>query len=236
MLIILKALADFFYPPVCANCDGLTEESGTLCANCRGQLVFTRSYTAEYAGLLYLDEILILARYRRGLQTILQKIKFSGQKNLLPLLTDEFKLLWDETGQAELDCLLQNYKGKTLAVIPVPTDLARLRERGYDLPEQIFKNWSEHQGYQWQTCLERKLNKPPQYGLSGLERKNNMLGVMTAQYLPPEDILLIVDDILTTGATLAECARALRTAGGENKTIIGLALAGDTQTPEKIKF
>jgi adenine/guanine phosphoribosyltransferase-like PRPP-binding protein len=56
-----------------------------------------------------------------------------------------------------------------------------------------------------------------------------MRGALAARALPPGDLWLIADDIMTTGATLSEAARALRAAGGEDKFLVGLAVAGDAR-------
>ncbi|MDR3349180.1 MAG: double zinc ribbon domain-containing protein [Acidaminococcales bacterium] len=227
---LATALADFFYPPVCAVCGETAEASGRLCGRCRARAAHPRAYAAREAGLAHIDGVLALARYRGGLQTLLHKVKFSGQKELLPLLAGEFEFLWEGPGRAGLERLLGNYSGG-IAAIPVPTDGQRLIARGYDLPKVIFQAWSRRQNYAWRECLKRCAAKRPQYELTGLERRNNMAGAVAAEYVPEEGALLIVDDILTTGATLCECARALRSAGGAKKIIVGLAVASDAQNP-----
>ncbi|MDR2005637.1 MAG: double zinc ribbon domain-containing protein, partial [Acidaminococcales bacterium] len=221
---------DFFYPPVCAVCGETVEDSGRLCDRCRAQAAHARAYTAREAGFMHIDGVLALARYRGGLQTLLHKVKFSGQKELLPLLAGEFEFLWEMSGKAGLGKLLGTYGGG-VAVIPVPTDEQRLLARGCDLPKVIFQALGRRPNYAWRECLKRCAVKRPQYELTGLQRRNNMAGAVAAEYLPEEGVLLIVDDILTTGATLCECARALRAAGGEKKIILGLALASDAQNP-----
>jgi predicted amidophosphoribosyltransferase len=223
------ALADFFYPPLCAACGEPAEKSGRLCDRCRSQAACARIFAAREAGFSHLDGVLALARYRGGLQTLLRKVKFSGRKELLPLLAGELEFLWETSGEAEFKKLPGISASGGIAAVPVPTDEERLKARGCDLPTEIFQLWSRRQGFSWQECLRRSAPKRAQYELTGSERRNNMAGAVAAQYLPDEGILLIVDDILTTGATLCECARALRAAGGENKLIVGLALASDAQ-------
>jgi ComF family protein len=225
---MFTALLDFFYPPLCASCGKPVESSGRLCEECRGNMAFVRAYRASEGGLPYLDGAIVLAHYRSGLQNVLQKVKFGAEKKFLPLLAGEMNFLWENGGRKELQGLLTGgYKLNEIAVIPVPTDAERLLGRGYDLPTEIFHAWSDTEGYSWHPCLQRVRNTKPQYELSGLERRNNMAGVMRADYLTQETVLLIVDDIMTTGATFCECARALREANGEKRIIIGLALASD---------
>lgn len=234
MLVKLgKAFVDFFYPPVCVNCKNKVEESNTLCFECRSSLAFARTYRANSVGLEYLDAIIVLARYRGGLQDLLHKVKFEGRRELLKVLADEFSLLWEQFGKEALQNVLSDVSGmdKSVCLIPVPTDEKRFAQRGYDLPESIFKVWSREQNIPFRKCLARAKRTRPQYELDGNERRQNMNGVISAIELPREGVLIVVDDILTTGATLCECARALRVAGAKNKIIIGLALASDMQKP-----
>lgn len=226
---LVRALADFFYPPLCAACGEPVDDSGRLCDRCRRQAISARAYAARAVDFPHIDGVLALARYRGGLQTLLHKVKFSGQKELLPLLAGELEFLWETSGEAEFKKLPGISAVCGIAAVPVPTDEERLKARGCDLPKEIFQPWSRRHGFSWQECLKRRAPKRPQYELTGIERVSNMAGAVAARYLPEEGALLIVDDVLTTGATLCECARALRAAGGGGKLIIGLALASDAQ-------
>lgn len=230
---LAKAFVDFFYPPSCVNCKNKVEESNTLCQNCRDGAAFARTYKAGEVGLEHLDAIVVLARYRGGFQDLLHKVKFAGHKELLQVLREEFVILWERSGgEAVRDILCKkDFTDGNICIIPVPTDEERLTKRGYDLPESIFKDWSIEQNFSFVQCLTRVKATKPQYELDGKERRQNMTGAIKAVILPEEEILIIADDILTTGATLCECARALRAAGAYDKTIIGLTLASDMQKP-----
>ena len=207
------------------------EQSYTLCEDCRGKATFVRSYNATAVGLDHLDAVLVMAHYRGGFQDVLHKVKFLGQEKLLSVLASEFNLLWHQSGQKVLTEFFEklDIDEEDICVIPVPTDAERLHQRGYDIPESIFAPWCTKAGYPFANCLTRVRSTLPQYELNGQARKTNMLGAMKASSIPKQRILLIVDDIMTTGATLCECARALRAAGGMDKIIIGIALCSDMQ-------
>ena len=228
---LLNAWEDFFYPPTCASCQNKVEQSYMLCEDCRGKATFVRSYNAAAVGLEHLDAVLVMAHYRGGFQDVLHKVKFLGQEKLLAVLASEFALLWHQSGQKILTEFLEklDIDEEAICLIPVPTDTERLQQRGYDLPESIFAPWCAEEGYPFTSCLTRVRATLPQYELDGQARRTNMLGAMKASSLPKQRILLIVDDIMTTGATLCECARALRAAGGADKIIIGVALCSDMQ-------
>ena len=230
--ILVNALLDFFYPPKCPNCGEKINENYFLCADCRGKNSFIRVYDKFDMHYDYIDEILVLAHYRGGFQSILNKIKFEREEVLIPVLVNELEVLWNDKGNELFLSLLSKFdKDKSsVAVVHIPTDEERLKDRGYDLPEKIFRQWSKNNGFSWcDNCLQRKRNTPPQYILSSAERKMNMAGVFEAKYLPNEDIILLVDDIITTGSTIFDAARAIREIEKSRKIVFALSLAGDME-------
>ena len=228
LLKLFLDIVDFFYPPACPSCSKPCEESNKLCDDCRGAISFIRVYEAGAMGWQDIDAAMALAHYRGGLQEVLQKLKFSGKTALLHVLTNELSIIWKSGGKNNLAGLLGEVAEQDVAVVPVPTDEERREERGFDLPQEVFFAWSADNRFDWHPCLKRVRQTPPQYTLSGTERRNNMHNVMEAKYLPVQKVIVVVDDVLTTGATMMECARALRAAGGKDKLIIGLALASDS--------
>ncbi len=229
ILKLLTAIIDFFYPPACPGCGKPCDESNALCHDCRTSISFVRVYDAKERGWPHIDVIMALAPYRGGLQDILNMLKFSGKTALLRVLTHEMSILWEGEGKNNFTRFLSGMKERDIVIVPVPTDERRRQDRGFDLPEELFNRWSEENHFDWHPCLVRARSTKPQYQLSGVERRTNMQGAIEAKYLPAQKVIVIVDDILTTGATMIECARALRAAGGEDKLIIGLALASDSE-------
>ena len=112
--------------------------------------------------------------------------------------------------------------------VPVPLHAAKEKERGGNQTEMIFRGWLEAQGWTWRRALVRTRATVPQFGLDRAGRIENIRGAFAiaddsgADGLNGKNILL-VDDIFTTGATLAECARVLREAGAANIAVWTLA-------------
>lgn len=224
---LLNAFLDFFYSPLCPNCNNICLEKNSLCKDCRCETSFVRVYGEKQ--LLYLDAVIVLAHYRSGFQNVLHKVKFLEKNNLLRVLQKEMILLWQSSGHEVLqDLLLKNdvYNEK-IAVVPVPTDKSRLLVRGYDLPKELFYRWCLQNDFIWHECVSRVRETVPQYTLKGKQRKENMLGVMSLDYLPKEKVIIIVDDVLTTGATMVECARVIKQNDGNDKFVVGVSLASD---------
>ena len=101
-------------------------------------------------------------------------------------------------------------------VVPVPLDRTRFRERGYNQAELIARPLARRLGRPISTNLLRRLHpRPPKLKLSRHERWVTVRGAFEAQATAQVDRsrILLVDDVLTSGATLDACARALRSAG-----------------------
>jgi ComF family protein len=126
--------------------------------------------------------------------------------------------------------LLINNPWKIDLILPVPLDRQRQQERGYNQAALLAKpvSWSSTIPYSDQALLKPKLTRH-QVGLSLGERKVNLAGAFKAQ----EEIvrglnIVVVDDVMTTGATINACAQAL-IEGGANQ-VYGLTLARSLQT------
>jgi ComF family protein len=115
-------------------------------------------------------------------------------------------------------------------IIPVPLHRARLRERGYNQSEQIAKGVAAVTGFP--VCarfLRRSRCTESQTILSVEERRRNVAGAFSIPRSALPSIrggsFLIVDDVITTGATICECSRVLLDSGAERTFACSLALA-----------
>ena len=112
------------------------------------------------------------------------------------------------------------------AVVPVPLDRGRLRERGYNQAELIAKPLARLLGIPFRSyLLVRTQPRPNQLRLTQRERWETVRGAYAMHKMAQVDKLrvLLVDDVFTTGATLDACSRALRKAGALR--VVGLTVA-----------
>lgn len=112
------------------------------------------------------------------------------------------------------------------AVVPVPLDARRRRERGYNQAELIARPLARLLGLPMQTALLlRKRPRPPRLRLTRRERWETVRGAYALREGSRVDKLrlLLVDDVFTTGATLDACARALREGGAAG--VVGVTVA-----------
>ncbi len=117
-------------------------------------------------------------------------------------------------------------------VVPVPTSAARRRARGYNQAELLAKEYAHLAGLQLRCLLRRDRTAKTQTALQPLERAANVAGAFrlsgTSGDIAGEHVLLI-DDVLTTGATSAECAKTLVAGGARCVSVLTFARAFDAR-------
>ena len=99
-------------------------------------------------------------------------------------------------------------------LVPVPLSATRRRERGYNQAESLARTLASARGWPVATALVRVRATPPQVGLDPAARRANVRGAFAWRGEPlAGSRVLLVDDVLTTGATASECAAVLKAAG-----------------------
>lgn len=227
----LKSLGDFllnlFFPITCYGC----ESSGAyLCEKCFKTIKFQERKTKNFnLKREYLKEIFIAGDYdNKLLAKLITALKYDGLKTIGDDLGKFLNFFWDgkiktiKLEDKELAARLE----KAL-IIPLPLTKARRQERGFNQAEILALNFCQEFSAEIFLGLKRKGRKKHQASLSEKQRLKNISG----QFFVPEkeraflfgrDVILI-DDVITTGATLNEAAKILKEAGA--KEIFALVLA-----------
>lgn len=110
-------------------------------------------------------------------------------------------------------------------VVSVPLSRGRRRERGYDQASLLADALARAAGAErMRTALRRVRETAPQVGRDREARARNVVGAFTAAGVAGRDVML-VDDVVTTGATADACARALKDAGARSVSVLSLARA-----------
>jgi len=111
-------------------------------------------------------------------------------------------------------------------IIPVPSGFKGLKLRGFNQCYFVAKELSEITGLPLQSrLLYKKKETPPQVGLSAIARRLNLRGAFAMRGKLAGERVLLVDDVITTGTTMNECAKTLRRAGASVVTAVSLARA-----------
>lgn len=207
---------DFLYPPKCPGCKTKVVEQGAWCASCAGKIVAVRSIHIVEHKLVSLDSCWTVCEYTGSLKRIIHDMKFRHQRKYAICL----QWLVRKYNKMEM------FDPSECIVIPVPLHAKRLKERGYNQTESIFKEWFVAKKIPWMPeLLERTRHTIPQWELNSMERKKNIQGAFVVKQ--PEWVknkkIILVDDIFTTGITLDECAKVLKKAGAINVSALVVA-------------
>lgn len=221
----LAALADavssVVFPAHCPACGADCERRGDWCPPCLSRTV--RPHRLPIAGGVNaaLDGAWAVGLYGGALGKLIRDLKYRGRRGVLPYIHAAL-------AAAKLP---KEIKCADLAV-HVPLHEAREKERGFNQAELIFADWLRAQGILSRPLLARARATAPQYGLSEKERIENVRGAFSLREAGEGGAaeiagkrLLLLDDILTTGATLGSCAAVLKKAGAAS--VYALALASD---------
>ena len=154
-------------------------------------------------------------RYEGVARQAVQALKFRGRKTL----AETFAIFLEERLADEPGFL----DGVDL-IIPVPLHPSRRRERGFNQSALVARELSHRQGIPLsETALVRNRKTRSQVGLSARQRADNIRGAFAAGEEVRGRVILLVDDVMTTGATANACARGLKAGGAEETRVLTLA-------------
>ncbi|MBR2518949.1 MAG: ComF family protein [Selenomonadaceae bacterium] len=209
------ALIYFLFPPRCPACKEIVDERHQFCAACYKKIFrvdFCKSVPAP------LEKVLRVTKYRGGSQKLLHKLKFDNNLNVLKPLK---KILDDVSDREEISRLLDGVS----FVVPVPLHQKRFNERGFNQTEMIFREWFIKKNIPLKNLLIRVRETPKLYDKNKSERQEILSGVFAAteQIDLRGQKILIVDDIYTTGTTVSECAKVLKSLGAEKICVLAFA-------------
>ena len=215
-------LLAILFPPFCVACErveGVVSLPLGLCRNCRGRLATAETGAGriqmEYPSSL--DFLLSRWTYRPPFDAVIQAFKFGRLEFLGRDLADGLHpLVVDRLQEIDL-------------VVPVPLHWMRLRSRGFNQATAIARPLASGLELPLRNALRRRRATISQSSLDRESRRQNLLGAFVARGRSRETIrerrILLVDDVVTTGATLEAAARCLRDHGALS---VGAATAGRT--------
>lgn len=216
--------------PICAGClNSLRRLGPPVCARCGRPFPPGAAATALLChacrrGLYRFDLARSFARYDRAAERVVTLLKYSAIEPLGAWLAARLaEVAGEEPALAEVDF-----------IVPVPLDKARLRQRGYNQAELIARPLAERLGLPLRPHVLRRLRpRPNKLKLSRRERWETVRGAFETQPGIRVDRarILLVDDVLTSGATLDACARALRGAGAAAIQAITVARVAPSWEP-----
>jgi ComF family protein len=224
-LELFEAAASLLYPPVCTLCSRKTKAGEYLCAQCEGKAMrivapFCQQCSEPFDGALtsaftcancahreiYFDAAVAAYRGRGIVRHIIHQFKYARQVHLRHLVARWLCAAFDDPRlrRRHFDLL-----------VPVPLHPTRQRERGFNQAVLLAELLSAQMSIRCRPVLKRIRYTTTQTALDRAERIENLHNAFRLR--KNADVrglrVLLIDDVLTTGSTLSECARVLKRAG-----------------------
>jgi len=217
--------ADWFYPRVCPGCGGLSDRPGRhLCWECRRRIELYEDSVCERCGLHVEGRVAhsFVCGACRSDPPRFDRARAAGRfAGVLREQIHMFKYghaLWLTRDLADIleGCLAAHFTAEDVdVVVPVPLYPARQRDRSYNQAAVLARELACRIGRRCEAAaLTRVRHTETQTALDAQRRRANMSGAFAVSKpgLVRHRRVLLVDDVMTTGATLNECARVLKRA------------------------
>lgn len=210
---LLKKMLDLLYPPRCAMCHRLLEaDDSAICPACENAIHRTACGGAR-TGTQFSVCVSPLY-YQDAVRDAVIHLKFHGMTSGIPLF-----------GRWMADCVQEHLADCYDLITWTPVSRKRLRRRGYDQARLLAKAATQCLKKPLVSTLVKRVHTPAQSGISDpAQRAENVRDVYT---VVPDTVkgkrVLLIDDVITTGATLESAAAALRKAGAVSVVCCTLA-------------
>lgn len=223
-----NSFLDFLFPPLCLSCNQEIDK-GLVCFQCLNRINRSPLGVCAKCGYplaynqdckhckvrLNLPRTRALGFYSEPWLSLIHALKYQGKKSLAKIFGRSM------TGLLNSDPILKQAD----ALVPIPLHPARKRERGFNQAELLGLEISNQTGIPILKALKRKKNTKSQITLDPKERIANLQGafIIRDKKMVINKRLILIDDVITTGATISSAAQVLQNAGV--KEVYGLVVA-----------
>jgi len=225
---MFKSLLHLFFPPTCAGCKTiLIANENVICTSCRHEMPLTQHHLnpendayKKFYGRIPVEHVSALVYFhKKGIvQELIHSLKYRGQEAIGTVLGEWYA---EELKSSQL---LQSLD----AIIPVPLHPKKLRERGYNQVTEFGNLLAKSLQIPINTSiLFRQVYSKTQSQKNRLGRTEGIDTIFDVSFDEKDHNkhFLLIDDVITTGATLEVCAKALLKIPGTKISIVCMAMA-----------
>lgn len=214
-----KNLLQILYPPRCAFCHRILEHDDQICSHCSASLPY-RPKQKRTSKFPYIDTCITPMYYEGLVRDAMLRYKFYRVRGNADLFA-----------RMMLECFRQEFFGKIDVITWVPVSRRRLRKRGYDQSQLLAEALCKLSGHTpVKTLVKTRHNNPQSRQKTHAGRRANVIGAYRVTDVPLKGkSVLLIDDIVTTGSTISECAHVLRVAGAEKVFVLAFAKTPESQ-------
>jgi competence protein ComFC len=222
----MKILRDFlgiFYPELCANCDcPLTQHENTICTFCRHDLPLTNfldysenNITAKFYGRIHIEKACSLLIYNEeGItKKLIHELKYRGNQKIGTFFGHWLGVILKQNNEfSDIDY-----------IVPVPLYKKKQHQRGYNQVSKFGESISSHLGKPFlENILLRTATSKTQTFKNRFERFNTIDKIfkLNDKTLFKNKHILLIDDVITTGATSVACAKEVQKTGNVKISIL----------------
>lgn len=210
----IDALIEFFFPYFCVGC---SKKDTLLCQSCFEQIEFFSFEIHKNEQLQYLDKIIVVTKYQGVVKKLIHEFKYKGVIDIGKVMG---KIFYRCANIPPADFL-----------VPIPIHNQKRKQRGFNQSEEMVKELAKHLKIPVANLLIKTKNTRSQMSIQDRsERENNLIdsfaiNSIAEKYLSENQntSVILVDDVITTGSTLNECAKILKQNGV--KTVTALVFA-----------
>jgi ComF family protein len=225
---LLRDLFFLVFPEICAVCgNSLWKNETILCTSCNFHLPRTNFHTesenqvnCSFWGRARTENAGAYLYFNKGnkVQKLIHQLKYKGRRDVGVFLGRQYGLyLKERSGFRTVDC-----------IIPVPLHIKKMKSRGYNQSEAIADGLGQILDLPVDTTsFKRSISTETQTRKSRFRRWENVADIFTVS--SPETLtykhILLVDDVITTGATIESCVNSLLTVPGIRISVVAIAIA-----------
>lgn len=228
-LLLLKKATNLIFPNVCVSCECIIDENLNLCSECNKKINFLTKHYCNVCGVVISDNIYTCGKciinpppfkvirsvfaYDQHSKNMIINFKFFDNLNYVKIYAK-----WIH--QANQDTF-QNAE----VIIPIPLHKMRLFKRKYNQAALLAKELSKLSNLSYTPfAIKRLRHTAPQAGLSLKQREKNLKKAKTSnKKIIKNKIVILVDDVVTTGATVRSCSQEILNSGAKEVRVLSLA-------------